>query len=127
MLDEIETRAASEFLGKEKYFFLIQHVLDPTFVDNFLDLVFTKDPNRIYKVEVCPPLSASGKNVLHSVLKWEILVENPHSPPLKKETEKRYLFAKTDFLKFERHLRRQNCDSIFSGAYVDEIYDIFTE
>ncbi|RNA04012.1 RNA-directed DNA polymerase from mobile element jockey-like, partial [Brachionus plicatilis] len=50
--------------------YLTQHVLEPTFKDNILDLVLTDDPARIFRVSHGPPLGLTEKNCLHSSIRW---------------------------------------------------------
>jgi hypothetical protein len=60
-----------EFVETLETSFLHQHVTDPTFGRNFLDLVVTDDPVRIQDIAVGPPLSTSKDNRLHSTIKWK--------------------------------------------------------
>ena len=48
--------------------YLTQHVLEPSFGSNFLDLVFTDDPTRIFEVTAGPPLGSINKMHLHASL-----------------------------------------------------------
>ncbi len=65
-------RASSiEFLETIDSNFLKQHVLDPTFGKNILDLVLTDDPDRVFSVNIGPPLNSSRANHLHATLFWD--------------------------------------------------------
>ena len=54
-----------------------QHVIEPTLGTNFLDLVLTDDPSRIFAVNVGPPLGQSNKMKLHSSLTGDFLLKCP--------------------------------------------------
>ncbi|RNA13152.1 RNA-directed DNA polymerase from mobile element jockey-like, partial [Brachionus plicatilis] len=54
-------------LGKN---FLTQHVLEPTFKSNILDLVITNDPSRVFRVSHGPPLVSTVKDCLHTTVSW---------------------------------------------------------
>ena len=55
-----------------------QHVIEPTLGTNFLDLVLTDDPSRIFAVNVGPPLGQSNKMKLHSSLTGDFLLNGTH-------------------------------------------------
>ncbi len=59
-----------EFLNTMAKNFLTQHVLEPTFKNNTLDLVVTNDPARVFRVVHGPPLGSSDKDCLHATLSW---------------------------------------------------------
>ncbi len=54
-------------LGKN---YLTQHVLEPTFKCNILDLVITNDSSRVFRVSHGPPLGSTDKDYLHAMLSW---------------------------------------------------------
>ena len=60
-----------EFLDCMHRNYLTQHVLEPTFKGNTLDLILTDDPARIFRVLSGPPLGSSEKDCLHSSLTWK--------------------------------------------------------
>jgi len=59
-----------EFLNTLSKNFLTQHVLEPTFKSNTLDLVITDDPSRIFSITHGPPLGSTDKDRLHATLSW---------------------------------------------------------
>ena len=59
-----------EFLNSLGKNFLTQHVLEPTFKSNILDLVITNDPCRVFRVSHGPPLGSTDKDYLHATLSW---------------------------------------------------------
>ena len=59
-----------EFLETMNKNYLTQHVLEPTFKNNTLDLVITDDPARIFRVRQGPPIGSTEKDCLHNTLTW---------------------------------------------------------
>ena len=78
--------------------FFIQHVLEPTFADNILDLVITEDSLRIFTIEYGPPLGTSAKNRLHATLFWNYNLNYSHK--LSIQTKNKILFHQCEFDKF---------------------------
>ena len=80
-------RLSIEFLETINSNFLIQHVIEPTFAKNILDLVVSDDPAGIYSIEHGPPLGISSKNRLHSTLYWKYQLKYYHEIPMESHTE----------------------------------------
>ena len=80
-----------EFLESINSNSLSQLVDKPTFGNNILDLVITDNPDRIYQVEVGPPIGCSTKNVLHNCLTWSFIV---NSLKLVEKTNKKIMLYK---------------------------------
>ena len=59
--------------------YLTQHVLEPSFGSNFLDLVFTDDPTRIFEVIAGPPLGSTNKMHLHASLTGDLYLKSSFS------------------------------------------------
>ncbi|RNA16289.1 RNA-directed DNA polymerase from mobile element jockey-like [Brachionus plicatilis] len=71
-----------EFLNTMSKNFLTQHVFDPTFKHNILDLVVTNDPARVFRITHDPPLGSTDKDCLHATLTWsyELRSQLPSQP-----------------------------------------------
>ena len=70
------TDSSLKFLDAINSCFLIQHVLEPTFGENILDLVMSEEPSRIFTINQNPPIGSSEKNRLHNTLSWSFLLKN---------------------------------------------------
>jgi hypothetical protein len=80
------SRLSRDFISCIEQNLLTQHVLEPTFGLNFLDLVLSDDPARIQEVEIGPPISGSKKNRLHSSIEWDykLVAQLVHETKVKK-------------------------------------------
>ncbi len=76
-----------EFLNTLSSNYLSQHVLEPTFKNNILDLVITNDPARVFSVFHGPPLGSTLNDCLHATLTWShhlrSTARNHSDPPLR--------------------------------------------
>ena len=88
-------KASLEMLEKIGSGFLIQHVFEPTFGNNTLDLIFTESPNRISNVKIGPPFNSSEKNKLHSSMSW---VYNLGSKDVVKFNSDKFVYKRGDFM-----------------------------
>ena len=70
--------------------FYSQHVVEPTFGPNFLDLILTEDPSLIFAVNIAPPLGLTRKLKLHASLTGELNLK-------KSMTKTEHLVPKPDF------------------------------
>ncbi len=60
-----------EFLNTLSKNYLSQHVIEPTFRNNILDLIVTSDSARVFRVAHGPPLGLSENDGLHAPLTWD--------------------------------------------------------
>jgi hypothetical protein len=103
-----------EFIDNNNKNYLTQHVLEPTFQDNTLDLVITDDPARVYSIQHGPPLGATEKDHLHSTLTWDYELQSRISqqvtgPP-------RPVLAKGDYCLFDEKIR-----GLFPSSMVTDV------
>ena len=82
--------------------FLIQSVYEPTYLKDTLNLVITEDPNRIFCVDVSPPLSSSKLEQLHSVLTWDYALVTPGQ--VKEDLSIKLNYKKGDYLRMNKFL-----------------------
>jgi len=78
---------------------LTQHVKNPTFGNNTLDLVITDDPGRIFYVLHGPPIASSKKNRLHCTLTWDYALKSEN---LRWSGISRRNFNKGNYVKFSQ-------------------------
>ena len=114
-----------EFIELLNLNFLSQKVLEPTFVNNIIDLVITDDPNRIFTIKVGAPLSFTNKNRLHHTLCWDfILNEEINLTPKKSE---KLLFNKANFIEINRQFGLVDWKELLSNVNIDTNYNIFVD
>jgi len=91
-----------EFLNTLSKNFLTQHVLEPTFKSNTLDLIVTDDPGRIFSIIHGPPLGSTDKDCLHATLSWSFSLRShfSNSP----ETTPRLVFRRGNYDIFSKHV-----------------------
>ncbi|RMZ95536.1 hypothetical protein BpHYR1_001516, partial [Brachionus plicatilis] len=82
--------------------FLTQHVLEPTFKSNILDLIVTDDPGRIFSIINGPPLGYTDKNCLHATLSWNYSLRSQIHNPL--ETTPRLVYQRGNYELFNKHV-----------------------
>lgn len=107
---------SSKFLETLGDGFLYQHVHEPTFGDSTLDLVITNDCEGVHSLKICPHLGFSQKNRLHSVIRWELELNNGVKP----RRIDRILYSKGNYDGFSRHLDSfvfKDCESDVNEAY----------
>ena len=100
--------------------FITQNVLEPTFLDNILDLVLTDEPNRIFTVKIEPPISSSTQDHLHVSLTWNyelktsITVENHNSTKMN--------IRHSDFNKMKMFFNNIKWNIELKGLDVNQMY-----
>ncbi|RMZ97869.1 hypothetical protein BpHYR1_029822, partial [Brachionus plicatilis] len=112
-----------DFLETLESNFLKQHVFEPTFGNNVLDLVITEETERIYAIGIGPHLSSSNKNKLHAVLSWEyFLVSN-----IAKKFESRLLYEKGNYCELSHYLE-ENVLKLANGTNdIEKLYKTLIE
>ena len=106
-----------EIIGAD---YLIQHVHEPTFGTNTLDLIFTENPNRIFDIKVGPPFNSTDKNKLHLTLSFEY---NLASLDNVKFSSNKFIFNRGDYI----GLNAEKIDWELDGLSVNEMYEKFLE
>ncbi|RNA43729.1 hypothetical protein BpHYR1_016995, partial [Brachionus plicatilis] len=119
-------RASSlEFLDNVNNNYLAQVVKEPTFGSNTLDLVFVDDPNRIYSVDIGPPISVSKLNQLHSTLTWEFHLKEEAVKNQNKAN--RFLYHKGKYDLFNKSINDINWYELNDELNENEMFELFLE
>jgi len=101
-----------EFLDCMHRNYLTQHVLEPTFKGNTLDLILTDDPARIFRVRSGPPLGSSEKDCLHSSLTWKYELRS--KPSVASEATPRPVYSNGNYARF-KDLFLEGCASFLDS------------
>ena len=112
-----------EFIDLISSNLLHQKVLGPTLNDNFLDLVFTNEPNSIYNIEIGPPLSCTDKNHLHNSLHWDVILEDD----IKTFSHDRLAFNYGKYDDMNTYFNSIDWQIELEGKLVQEQYEIFLQ
>ncbi len=110
-----------DFVGTLEANFLYQHVSNPTFGKNFIDLVITDDPIRVQSTIIGPPLSNSKENKLHSTIRWQFLVGSKESNPGVKRVAR--LYYKGNYLGVS-DIMREACKDVNSNMDSQTVFHI---
>ncbi len=118
-------RKANDFTYTINSNYLSQHVLDPTFGANILDLILTKEPSRISAINVGPPINASNKGKLHSTLNWEFHLKDKPKKDNKRSTILN--INKSDFVSMNVFFSNVKWNVEFEGLDCSSMYQKFTD
>ncbi len=69
-------KSAQVFLSNLNSNYIRQLVNEPTFSNNFLDLILTDDSCRVSEVSIGPPLGVSEKNSFHFTTTWKFAMHD---------------------------------------------------
>ncbi len=105
--------------------YLSQHVLDPTFGANILDLVFTKEPSRITATNVGPPINSSNKGKLHATITWDLHLKDIPQKANKKTPIPN--INKSDFTSMNTFFSNTNWATELAGLDCSSMYEKFIE
>ncbi|XP_065672152.1 uncharacterized protein LOC136089977 [Hydra vulgaris] len=106
--------------------FLIQHVNFPTFqlsdtkVKNALDLIFTKDSNRIYELQSHEILGCANKGHLVLTFKLELDINQTSRTPKYK-----FDYTRGDYTKIDIKVNSINWSFCFHNLTTQQMYDTF--
>ena len=115
-------RASSvEFLETIDSNFLTQAVKVPTFMNNTLDLIILDEPNRIFDVNVGPPVGTSKVDRLHATLTWEYYLNGE----LNISSNSKILYAKADFSAINKFLNDVDWNQVFYNLDANQMYENF--
>ena len=110
--------SSNEFIDLLNSQFLHQHVIEPTFGLNTLDLVITDTVESVYCVKVVPPLSSSDKNRLHAVLIWDLFI----SSKISNSPTRKVINKNGNYVKFCDYLEAIDWDSALNDSDINKNY-----
>ncbi len=112
-------KSAQVLLSNLNSNYISQLVNEPTFSNNFLDLILTDDSCRVSEVSIGPPLGVSEKNSFHSTITWKFAMQDK-SLDNRVITKRNYQMG--DYLRMSAHLSNIDWNEMFTSSNVDICY-----
>lgn len=100
--------------------YLFQFVQFPTYNKNTLDLIFSEKQERISNINRRAPLSSSTKNILHSSITWDFILNAKFDSNVQRN--KKYNYSKGNYRGISSQLSKISFDE---NMNVNDMYELF--